>query len=1525
MTLNARLEIVEARGPLEFGWTFSDADVSTSGLLILDPSSSAFQLVTGDHQTARLGGASLRANTAQALRTLLGPVLADCLAQTSSHALLVKAPHAAQVALDLPYGLLMRHQVPRVIRTLSPFENSIKSWPDPENRITAAFSLVADEPYLPLHREAECISRTASKADLALREFFICFDFNRFLAYAAGSRIVHLAGHGSQGTFRCMMGNTNVLGSDALIAAWKHAPPGLVILNFCESSSERDSPRFGALARAQALELDLLWSQRLHGTGERTSSMALDLAAALPTSVLALRLPVDDIKTRRFIGRFYELLLIEQASVADSCYEAIDELDFFDDLGLPVPVLYQSRAGSDSTHLPRVTQSRKTDGFALGPQERRIINIFYNAFAPLSHALGRGKVLFEVTGSDPELHLAVQRAIGSLVANNNAMELVYPSGTGLTKVSQRELQASARLYDCVPGTPSDFFGAGMIELEDIPSDVALGELRDVASTLQAADYLLLSYAACNVPGIVDAVSKSDVNGLVSKLRRVAAARSEFERHLRSDLVQVLLRELPDRLIAQTRIWLNAQWESVVNLGSVAVDIAASRYLLGRTSHLLPETQRMLSYYLDHTQIDAAEISEKCQQLINEGIAKDFHLALLDAGNHEQFFSINLFLASRAWSACSPEARKAYLEAYIDRELALESLDQLQGWSTARLTRTAQACVENRDNRLWGIIAEIRGRPDGVVIAEYLAEVGGDVPKPVEADRLSPILLTRQVDDLISQFQYQAAAQAIAQIRAGADLRDERLAWWLEVKELMIAAYTLQPDAAERLIEFADDLESRLPEREVLIEALDDDLYPASLFVIRHARASALSSLGRTEEAAGQLAEAFFECIRTSANQATKVAAGYAAVAAAAKCGLISQTRELADQVRAIAGRPRPSRVSILAHCADIEACVLDGRHDEASRNADVLLSLLADWEPSKGLDVLRTALLHSAIAYQETERAVSAIPLLALIIRLDAHADGSGAGPDYSPFENLARNLSHSSLDNVHAVAEQVFTQLARLLTRMGITFEDCDTALEGLVSFIHHLGESNDLQNELLDPSIVERLQRRATGGCDLSCALIAAAANNTTQPMQWPGIDVNPHRNISLRALAQEHGRLLDIFRDSVTEKFVAGLPLVRAANHGDMLARFLMFGVLMGDYMKESGPGPIDIYTRLTSGDPPSSLIQHLGSLEVGNLMQAAIAIEECVISESLRETESDRQKTSQLASIGFENWRAILSKRGLDQALRHFPSGIALIRALRGAFGKSGLARLLEVDLSSEGVAREFPHLAEVVKAGEISWDRLVFTVITLLISTDEPELGLTGARRLANHEDPTIAATAQILLFDSLKVSDPAEAAENIAALMNTISQLDPWEEKWLKVVNILSAGGLEVGRPDLSAEGNRLLLSLMEAPEHYEEPYLWLVFNWFVCLIVMEEWGPAVELLRDASSHMDFALGCCVFSPHVPSIPEERASDFIGVLLLMERNEPRSQYAGEVQEGVDHLYSSIEGLVSYSGLRRRIEEWWRSE
>ncbi|MCW2995663.1 MAG: hypothetical protein JWQ18_3158, partial [Conexibacter sp.] len=207
----------------------------------------------------------------------------------------------------------------------------------------AAFALTEGAPYLPLHAEAAPMAAIARNARIDYEELFLAWTADDLLKRGRGRAVVHVASHGTAGTILCLgdeLGTTRNLNSRDLIEAWRDSPPELVVINACHGSTASDYTSLFREVDGTTMAVARRAAAAVGPQQAASTSIAVDLAAALEVTVVSMSTAIADSAARMFATAFYSRLLTDEAHVYEAFRDALIESECYDHGGLPIPTLF---------------------------------------------------------------------------------------------------------------------------------------------------------------------------------------------------------------------------------------------------------------------------------------------------------------------------------------------------------------------------------------------------------------------------------------------------------------------------------------------------------------------------------------------------------------------------------------------------------------------------------------------------------------------------------------------------------------------------------------------------------------------------------------------------------------------------------------------------------------------------------------------------------------------------------------------------------------------------------------------------------------------------------------------------------------------------------------------------------------------------------------------------------------------------------------------------------------------------------
>jgi hypothetical protein len=1505
----ATLRVVEQIGPTKWKWEFADAERSTRSEVRLNPTSPDHQVLLERAALAqRMPGVELRAELTRQLAGLLTDELADCIAGTAAPRLYVSGPRASHVALSLPFELLFRPDSHgAVIRVVSNAKRPVPYSPPPSagGRVVAGFALRTEDQYLPLHSEAGALAEIAGRAAVPYDELFVVFTAEDLLRIAHDASVVHLAGHGHEGAMACYWPHgtgATTLSSADLIEAWREGAPDLVVLNFCESSSEADMLRLIEATHGSNISLQE-YSARLVSSapGAASSSMALDLAAALPTAVLALRTSADDAQARAFSRSFHTRHLLHRLSVEDAYAETLAEDGFHDDAGLPIPTLYLGEAGPPSRHeeTARSGGARARVG-CLEPEQRRWVNRFHRVTAPLGSVLD-ADWLFFVGGSSelrPVALDAIQSAISLADEVRGTPDLAAPS----TEIVGDHHHLLTRR----PGSEeeAELFGFS-VHVESLPTDATIGELLGNRRGVAFSDLSLVARATCDVPMVLDAVLECDLGEIAARLRRAPASHSLIvDRETHWTLARELIASLPAERAASISRWAEAKWRAVESLGPLAIDVAAARYLLGGDGWRFDRTLAALSHLAAKTGVEPRALMSKLDKLTAAGVVVPAPDTFEDG--LPQAISVDLLTASRAWANCSQAAAEAYMEHMLEKEMsALPTADFIAGVDSWLLAVLAELCLALEDPRLSVLLEALAAREDGAALAAaLLARADAGTLARIEAASEAPDDSWRRWDRLY-QSGKQAEAEALLDVIDGAPDSGREHPLRVAVNRLALAS----GDRPEERLREATALEDRLVA--MLGDPGDDDLELGFLLAVSQVKARALSALGDHDAADDVLVDNFVQTREHSYHPATYVFAGGSAISLLAQRNACARARALWESIEAATRDMPVSPAKIFALAAELQLLMAEGRWLQARPAAHSLLDELGSWQEPRA-DMARVSVELCARALVGKAHG---FVLLALREMVQGEAQNAIAA-------NLSQELlteinREIALEEALAAAADVCARIPRVLEILEV---DPGELRERVRSDRREVAEAapRGLGEIMLGEAARGILAARAADGCLLSETLIAYSDFDDLPP---PGSREDASfpelTSADFERLECDHGSLQDALAHLWTGYFRETTPVLTEAFGGDVEARVLSVGLILGDLVSDERDSPAtDTRVALIGGDGAAAQRAFRGGGPLKMLANLAIAIEQCHLAERGGSAPGD----DRLEKLAAEQWRQALSQTPRDSRM-----AAATLRALACAFGP--VPKLFEAIRPSaqagdslserlEVAAGAGDALAGEVLAGVAGSAAVRVALATAALDGEEAEPAIALLRHLGSASSGATAVEAwRSLLHFHLERKERAECAGAIDDLLRTIDEAGVDPPDLQAAFSTLCSAGLVAGRYDVARDAAR---ALVEGPARLRDPaYLFhAYFNYFQA--VMLEHGPdsGAAVIRQAGGDLGFSTACLIVGDSsLSKLGEDSAGPLVEALRAAGADGRPDPLAGPLRFAREKLLEQLEQFGRWPELR----------
>lgn len=1472
---SATLQIVRYSPPWDWTWRLRDGGELLAEST-LDPLKSGHQMLLEREALARrMPGVRLRDEMTAHLRALLTEELAAALEGNSARTLIVAGPRSTQVALSLPFELLFGRDDPDavVVRAVVP-ERAHDVPRASAERMVTAFPLTPDQHYLPLHLEAELLAERARSAGVSLDELFVCFTAEDVLHATRGASIVHLAGHGMEGALRCEWRgrSASVLTASDLVDAWRERAPNLVVLGFCESSSERDELRWTRVAARGDLSLRDL-ARIVPATATPSASMAFDLVAALPTAAIGLRTNADDTEARRFLDAFYGAHLNRGLTLERAYARALAECGFLDGVGLPVPVLYSS-ADHELIERRAATGAADAPVRCVSPVERRCLNLLYQATAPLGIAID-GAWGCRVSGANAGLRSGLASGMQAATEVWRGIQGVAGPHPALAVGAIDEAHWEIVSRPVIPAEPLPRIVR--VDLDRWPRSVTIGELLAARADASLDRLQLLARATCDVPALVAAVLATGVDATAGALheRMGDGAATDWE------LARELLELLPDEVVGPVRDWAERRWRVVESIGQTAIDVAAAFAVVPEDESLVDPGQPILTAIYRRTGLDPAEHRSALREMAEAHIIS-FGTGLLE-GELAETMDCDMLTAQRGWHHRSGGAAAALAECQVERELdLLPSIDFIESFETPRLAWLAERCLECDHPRLPSLLRELAGREEGAEIARSLAnrrESGQNRGRPVEVVKPNEDPRWGSWDELIAKARFEEAAELLDAIEASA----------------MATDHPLRIDANRLITRMADpDQEALLRDAEALEERLAAEAPPEErssalvelLLVTRQAAASALQRLGRPGEAAGVLLGHFEETLKLGSQPSACIYAGIHAITMLCLNDEADRARPVCDLLLPLVANLAPSPPTVLVHTVEIELLLTEGRRVHAAAAAEDLLQEIGEWKQPRP-DQVRGALGACAGGLMSTARGIA---LFAAIDLADGHHDML-ADERMSSFADAWRGIEP---DAVLAAADELCETIPAALRVLDLSPQRFRDGVRAFVDAYAELAASSPA-GRIFGERGAAVLLARAAAGCPLSGQILDVAGLTAAgEPKTDEGTNEDDGgevggsgRTYDAAGIAREHPRLKEVFSDKTPEVMRAAMSTLFPALHGYREARLVWAAAVLG--VEGDGPAPASYaFLAVIRGDIQAAWTALRRERNLGMTVSICIAIEECC----LWRRDEDREPepiSHEMSSLALSTWESFL-----EQAASDPPSASAVYLGLASAFGSTHVlvAALLEA-------RRRDTSLAQLAGADEAS--PVSQRVFELLQANEGIQLALAEktTEREPEHSDEALELLELLAGGEHVELAQAARASRLAAALrlgrrdlmaealdqvLASLDEIDPRSMGRLTSLNLVALAALELDRPgDAVGAANDLLDHpvVQEMPKSRYGAFR-LTFR---ALLADEQTEKAAETLAQAGADLGFSVACAMLLEAPVALEPDMAERFAAVMLPLARVE----------------------------------------
>lgn len=1438
------LEIADERSSTNWIWRLHDEKGPIEAEAAFSPVDPQVQLLLDRDALDPLSGPlALRQELTRIATLLLTEPIARRMQASQAPGLLVSGPPSARLALSLPYELLFGSGDPSRVVVRHVRNPHIAKRRSDQETVLSAFSLLTEDPYLPLHDEAARLAELCASLGISLEELFVCFTAEHLLDRSRGATIVHLAGHGQRGLWRCVNrdGHSRAMSSQDLITAWAELPPRLVVLNFCESSSERESSDLvGAMTRGGIAQ----WrheSQTHQGTPEHSTSMALDLVSALPVAVLALRSPIDDFDARKLVHAFYRLHLRDGLSLIDAYSTMLAEVPSYDDFGLPTPVLYIG-GGDPDLLAPKSPSGAGAKQMCLSRGHRHCSNLYYQTFSALSSVVERNWACLiegheDIVGGQVEGALREMLDLPYLRGQREEPRAIETSQLGHCRLLKHTDDPQAATEVC------------SIAVDQLADDVVAAELFSACPAAAREDLLILNMAICDLPALLLAVLRNDIEQLASSARGALAGRdASLDRPVARDVTDSLLRHLPDAESGPISAWAEERWRTVIANGSVAIELIASWHL-HRDSWFLPVDMTAVCAALSRRiGVPPTELHDTAFSLHKSGVMS-FGAGVL-ANEVQPHPSTDGLTAARAWAECSEAAATAHVESLITRSQdPYGTFDSVPSGTLAALAALAHIAgdarwqgLEDEWERRVGVPLDLASRPGWSSVHAHDHEDGIDSdPRHAHGHGFLDLRL------FTAEGRVPEVAGGDPKHRVPPFEYDKRSFYGKSAWRL---AGAVEHTPAAEVIQEAVRLDSLvLAQLDGVVLAGNEDQHASLIFdrlcELRWLLANALVEIGQRDVAIDVMRSLFRRVRRTRVDPLTGSLTGFAVIRFLRREKSYRVARAICDELMAAPAWLSGSPAVILALIANIELLGDERRTMSLKPAARSLLSEIAAWrEPTK--EVARLALLLGAMhGNGGLAMQVDAEHLVICVLALLANGV-TGFGVPEAPWIDgvLGFWATRISPAEVTDAVQEVAGRFRRVLDVLNLTPDQlCERALA------YH----EQIVEEPIRPDAagIEPLQRRAEGGCWLaSCILSRLEASEP--PVEPDGFFD------SIPAIAAAAGRLQDacpaFYNDSVR---VLLPPLVRAFG-GDVESRFVLVGLVADELHPDRVSPKLYALFALAHGNVANALAVARNVREPAELAEICMLIEGVAL--GAQGLEHATPTTGEIIDLSIERWRLIITadpsdrmRTGMSSTAFQVATGLKMVPLLLEAASRAVPTAQL-IGLSDDApVARAVLALLDATPNTHI-----VLATIELMMSPDIRGQVASLLEPLRTHDDELVAWLAWgTLLVAHMEQEDRKEAEHDLDEILAFVQRGERRRESALAAVlpNLQSMVG--IGWSDLAVTtGSRIEQAVAGQLNGFE---LWyLAAGRFAALVALDRLEEASSCLRDVGMRLGMPAACAV-------------------------------------------------------------------
>jgi hypothetical protein len=1460
--------LFDEKGLIEAEATISPVDLRVQSLLDRD----ALDLIAGP--------VSVREDLTRAATLLLTEPIAERLKASRAPGLLVAGPPSARLALSLPYELLFGGRDPSrvVVRQVS--HRGIGRARSEVESVFSAFSLLTEDPYLPLHDEAAMLAELCESLDIPLEELFVCFTAEHLAERSRGATIVHLAGHGQRGIWRCVGGDhsSRVVASRDLITAWAEAPPRLVVLNFCESSSERESSDLVSAMHRGGIAQWQHESQTRQGVPEYSTSMALDLASALPVAVLALRSPIDDYEARKLVHTFYRLHLRDGLSLVDAYSKTLAEVPSYDDFGMPTPVLYLG--GAPGLLPQKLPSNAGAEQVCLSRRHRQCVNLYHQTLSVLSPVV-EGSWNCLIDGNEPAVGDLVEDALRELV------ELPYlQRRPGQPQAIETSRSAHGRLFEHKRGSEAASVVTS-IAADQLAEGVVEAELFSACPGVSRDALFALEVAIRDLPSLLFAVLRSDIEQLANAAHNELAGRNVLlERPSVWDLTNSLLRSLPDTESGPISNWADERWQAAIARGPSAIDLIAAWHLHADNWFLAVDMQSVSAALSGRTNVPVAEIYDMAVSLRKDGVL-GFGSALF-AGDMPPHIGTDELTSARAWAVCSKAAAVAHVESMISRSQDPSgTFDSMPLDVIAYLATMAHIAGDARHKRLEDAWERQVGVPLGLASTPTWDGVATDDPEYVFDGHPR-----HEHGHAFLDLRFSTAEGRLPEVAGKGPYRDPPLedderSFYGQSEWRLASALGDEDLPAAEIIREAVRLDSLvLAQLDGIVREGREQHHAPLIFDrlcgLRRMLADALVELGQRAVAIEVMHSLFTRVRQTRVDPLTLAVTGFAAVSLMRREDALREARAICDELQ-MPIELRGSPAVIVALIAELELLGAEQRLTSLKPAARALLSEVAAWrEPTER--VARRAITIGALYGLDRLMEIDAEHfVICVLMQITNDITRFGVAELDGVLGSWATSVS---ANDVTAAVKSIVPKFERVLGVLGVT---PDVLRERSLAY------REQIVKEPVHPSAagIAPLRPRAEAGCWLTSRILARLTGSEA-PTEPPDGFFE-----AMPAIAETAPRIQDVCPAFYNESVRVLLPPLVRAFGGDIESRFLLVGLMADELHPDRASPKLYALFALAHGNFETALAIAGEVTAPAELAEIGILIEGVALGEP--GLQNATPTTTEITDLSIERWRLIITadpsdplRVGLSSLGLQVAAGQHIVPLLQDATSK-GVSTAELVDLPDDApVARAVLTLLDATPNAQI-----VLATLELTMGSVTRETVTRFLEPFRKHDDKLVACRGwETLLVAHMERGDREEAERDLDEILESVQRDGRGDDPALSAVLVNLREMVERGWSDLVLPvGTRIDQRLAGRLNGFE---LWyLAAGRFAALISLDRKEEAAARLRDVGMRLGLPAACAVLlSGGIADFGDPTTAGLTSVILsLKDVKEPKGAPAEWRQAG----------------------------